>query len=533
MAKKTNSSTGTFNPFHLKVTSPADSLLSDISVNGTFSGLSFIMPNPDPILKKLGWNKDIEAYQEILADPQLYGAIENNRKPGVKSLLRYLDNEKCPANEVEFFQKYFEALDRDNTYDNITSQTLDTPQFGRMVFGLVWDNLEGYFLPKKILALPHKMCKFDTNGDVLIQDALGSFSKPDHPARYIVLQHKPTPDNPYGEALLSRCYWNVKFKREAFKLWAIFVEKYGMPWVKAKYNSNQLENTFKMPVDSAAQLLLDHLSNMAREGVIVYPDGVEMDLTNGGNATSIEIFNKLVRICDEQNTKLQLGHSGATESTSGDKLSNDTTATEVRQHIVESDKKFPIMFWNKIIYWIHQFNFSGTEMPIFDLYAKEDVDMQIAERDAKLAPVLMQSGLKLSKEYLIKTYGFVEEDIEDLSVPVQPENGTQKNLQTQNGTQNMSFINLDTFHAKADDKFEDQELIDEQIEKAVENSASTESMIADVIAMVNNADKLEDIKDDIAKMFKKVKSEGFEEDLVNLLFAAELVGHFAAKSETE
>ena len=94
-------------------TTALSSLESELSIHGLkFNGFADLLPNPDPILKQFGWNKDVEAYRELLSDPQLYGAIENNRKPGVKSLIRYLDNEKTPEAELEFFKDYFDKMAR-------------------------------------------------------------------------------------------------------------------------------------------------------------------------------------------------------------------------------------------------------------------------------------------------------------------------------------------------------------------------------------------------------------------------------------
>ena len=37
--------------------------------------------------------------------------------------------------------------------------------------------------------------------------------------------------DPYGESILSRCYWSVFFKKDTIKFWSTFTEKYGMPYL--------------------------------------------------------------------------------------------------------------------------------------------------------------------------------------------------------------------------------------------------------------------------------------------------------------
>lgn len=520
-----------------------------------FYGFMDIMPNPDPVLKKMGYGYDVSIYKDLLADPQLYGAIENNRKPGVTSLLRYLDNEKCPKQELEFFQTFFNELDDKGIYNNITNQTLDTPQFGRTVFGLQWGKVNGIFIPVKISQIPANECAFNGKSELLVMNEFGFYEIPEHPARYIVLQHKATLDNPYGEPLLSRCYWNIRFKKDGMKLWALFTEKFGMPWVKANYNASAIANAFNISPTDAANMLLEQLSAMAKDGIIVFPDGTSVDIASSGQKDNSEIYEKMVRICDEQNTKLQLGHSGATESTSGDKLSNDTTATDVRQNVIDSDKMYPIMFWNKIIDWIHFFNFCGNEKPRFDLYAKEDVDMSWAERDAKLVPVFTLAGLKPTPEYLKKTYGFEDGDIELIDTSIKEENEvilpekqteekpveeeveeteeekTAKDLQIDKFRMLAHSLIHKFFNANAIEEYPDQQLIDNQADNAVDNDIFENTIVSFIAKKMENFNSYEEAEKNIPNLLSKIDTKEFEDYLTQILFAADMVGRLSVKDE--
>jgi len=299
----------------------------------------------------------------------------------------------------------------------------------------------------------------------------------------------------------------------------MFTEKFGIPWVAGNYNPQLLANAYGTTIDNAAQLFFDALSSMARDGVIIFPDGTNVNLVDASKGSSSDIFEKMVRICDEQNTKLVLGHSGATESTSGDKLSNDTTATDVRKSIIDADKTFPITLWNKVIDWIHYFNFNGDQKPRFDLYAKEDVDMQWAERDNKLVNVLALSGKKLSKSYFIKTYGFDEDDL----IETEPEPITD-NTPTPNA--------LATTHIVAQkDEFADQTLIDEFADKLVQSSQPTEKILLEIIEKINSLDGYQDAEAKIATLLDTIDTANFEEKLADNLFLADLIGRLSVNEE--
>jgi len=525
----------------------SSSLQEDLSngvMSNLFSGLTYIMPNPDPVLKKLG--KDIDAYQELLSDPQLYGAIENNRKPGVTSLLMYLDNPDGNQNELNFIKTYFDRLRNKNIYSNCVNKSLDTSQFGWEVFGTVWGNMDNCFVPLQISAMPHKLCKFDLNGKLLVSTDGSNFNYPDHPAKYIVLQHKATIENPYGEPLLSRCYWNVRFKRDGFKLWALFTEKYGMPWVTAKYNPAQLAKAFNVQdISSAANKLLESLSNMAKDGIIVFPDGTEINIAKTGDgAINTVIFEKLVRICDEQNTKLQLGHSGATESTSGDKLSNDRTAEDIRKAVIDSDKQYPVMLFNELIYWIHQFNFSGNIIPKYDLFAREDVDMALAERDAMLVPVLSMSGKKFSQNYLEKNYGFEKDDLEDWDAATQQTTLVQ-NPPTKSNTKSntkpttkaeaiknlIQGLNKEGYFNATNKLTPDQEIIDGAADTASSDNRPTDILLNVITDYLENKNDFKEALASLAKLFPKMNSDELQAKLEQILFMADVVGRLSVQDE--
>lgn len=60
-----------------------------------------------------------------------------------------------------------------------------------------------------------------------------------------------------------------------------------------------------------------------------------------------------------------------------------------------------------LVEWTFNFNWQG-QAPSFELFRESDVDKVLAERDK----ILHDSGLKFTKAYFMKAYGFSEDDIE-------------------------------------------------------------------------------------------------------------------------
>lgn len=79
------------------------------------------MPNPDPILRKMG--RQIDVYRELLRDPLVGGQIRR-RKAAVARLEWRLDGDDVPQNVRDTVQAAFEQLDIFNLIKDILNATL-------------------------------------------------------------------------------------------------------------------------------------------------------------------------------------------------------------------------------------------------------------------------------------------------------------------------------------------------------------------------------------------------------------------------
>ena len=107
-------------------------------------------------------------------------------------------------------------------------------------------------------------------------------------------------------------------------------------------------------------------------------------------------------------SKAILGQTLTTEIGSTGSYAASNTHMQVRQDIVDSDKKLVEGVINQLIQWIYEINFTNAEVPVFELYEPEDVDLTLAQRDK----ILSDTGVKFTKEYFIKNYGLEDEDFD-------------------------------------------------------------------------------------------------------------------------
>lgn len=92
---------------HDLATSLADEIASRQSMVFSFGGMMLSLPNPDPVLKRLG--KDIEVYREIMNDPVIKGAVRR-RRSAVVALEYGLEQGKASDKTMKLCQEVLAKL---------------------------------------------------------------------------------------------------------------------------------------------------------------------------------------------------------------------------------------------------------------------------------------------------------------------------------------------------------------------------------------------------------------------------------------
>ena len=127
---------------HIKLKTPdgtiaptAEQLSSQIAVLSRFgmSGFGGWLPNPDPILRKLG--RQIDVYRELLRDPLVGGQVRR-RKAVVARLQWRLDGDDVPPNVRDTIQAALAQHDLDRLIKDILNATL----FGYQPIEIIWQH---------------------------------------------------------------------------------------------------------------------------------------------------------------------------------------------------------------------------------------------------------------------------------------------------------------------------------------------------------------------------------------------------------
>lgn len=466
-----------------------------------------MLPDPDPILRKI--NKDISTYRELMTDPHLFSTIQQ-RKSGVLSLNWELQQQDSAQSEFEFVNSILNNINLENLIDQI----LNTPLFGFTVFEIIWKKDGSYLIPDRIDEKPQEWFFFDQYNNLNYKKKFNpNLGTNDgeivNPLKFILVQHKPTYSNPYGERVLSRCFWPVTFKRGGLKFWITFTEKYGNPFLVGKLPRGSAQTD----IDN----LLTSLENMIQDAVAVIPDDSSIDIKEAQRSSSVEVFKELMNFMNSEISKAILTQTLTTEVQDTGTYAASKTMSDMLANIQQADQRLVERAVNKIVDLIYQVNFNSTNKPKFILYADEDVDKLLAERDQ----ILVNTGIKFTKDYYIRNYNLLPEDFEIVANA----SGIGKDAGTPSFAEKN---NVGTKLALSDEKILTDEIVNQLPDKLLQ--LQIESTLKPVLSLIEKGESYETIMEELAKTYPAMSTNQLEELLTKLLFISEITGRNSVSS---
>lgn len=363
--------------------------------------------NPDEILRRIGGR--IEIYKSLLYDAHVKSCVQSRRSGVLK--LEYILN-KGDANDVEF--EFLTSIFKRFKLKKIISEMLEAPLFGYKIMEVIWLSENGYLVPTDIIGRPQEWFTFDGSGIPLFRDSSGTTHNL-YPNKFFVIQHNADYKNPFGEAILSSCYYNVMNKKEIANLWATFTDKYGMPFLFA-YPDNQgiILGDTKDKTDE----ILDALDSMRQDGVGVMPAGYKVEAVTIGTVGNTEIYQKLIEYYNNEISKAILSSTLTQEIGDKGAYAASKTHQEVRQDVIDGDKQLVEEWFNKLIRWVVDLNFGKKDnYPEFAFYEEQDVDAPLADVVFKL-----KDQVKFNKSFYVNNMYWKEDEFEvkDEIVPDNP-----------------------------------------------------------------------------------------------------------------
>ena len=476
---------------------PAD-LTAHLAVAQRFWGIGGFggyLPNPDPVLKKLG--RDISVYRELLSDPIVAGHVRR-RKSAVAGMEWRIEANGAPDTVCDTIAELFSGFD----LYRLINQILDATLYGYQPLEIIWQR-GSLWLPSEIVAKPQEWFQFDQDGQLRFRLS-GSLNDEPVPAfKFLCPTHNASYTNPYGIGDLSCIYWPTIFKRGGLKFWAEFSEKFGAPWIIGREpRSNTNQDTDR---------LLDALEQLIGNSVATIPDDSSVEIKEAaGKQGSADVYDRFIRYCRSEIAIALLGQDQTTEKDSTH--ASATAGLEVTKDIRDNDCRIVEGCLNRLIDWICGFNFAAdTPSPQFVLYTEEAGDKTLAERDQ----ILTGCGVRLSESYWKRAYNLSDDDIVQV---VSPPNATPAS----------PLADFAEHRPAADAGLVIDTLAPLSGSLNVQGQALTDILIG---SLKQGAATPEAVLDRLTAAYPDMDDAALQEELARLIFLAELVGRVEAAEE--
>jgi len=351
---------------------------------------SGLLPNPNKILNKYGRNYQV--LRDILNDAHVWSAVQS-RKGGLLSMdFQIIHSENLSNNKL--IDRFISSNDNSKLFNDI----LDAIYFGFSIIEIIWEEADNSILPKQLLTKPQEWFSFDANSNLYF--VRGNRKTKINNNKVLLSKSEASFSNPYGTPLLSKIYWPLKFKNAGLKYWVRYMEKFGLPSILGQYRRGAKADEIEK--------LLDTLTNMNEDSVIVAPEDIEIKINESKSNSSAELYKELISFCNNEISKAILSQNLTTEVNKGSYAASKTHY-QIRRELIEADKRLVENSMNNLFKKIIDLNSNNNDYPKFE-FMQIDADSESRlQRDRILS---QHTNINFNKKYWSKHYGLDEDEFE-------------------------------------------------------------------------------------------------------------------------
>ncbi|MGB5886525.1 MAG: DUF935 family protein [Acinetobacter venetianus] len=386
-------------------------------------------------------------------------------------------------------------------FAEIASGSINALLFGYSVLEAVYDQADdGQIGLQWIGEKPMEWFEPKNDGRLIYrQDGSGKETEVDQVFKFFMTRRKATYKQPYGKALLTVVYWLDFFRKNGFKFWAKFLERFGTPILKGKCKNSE-------PDDMNQALLSAHAQSVIS---IDAEDDVEiLAVSSNGNAgTSFETFNNTII---RQIQKVILGQTltSGTDGTGSRALGE--VHDNVRKDKLNADIRLVTPTFQAIVDALCALNGWGKHEIILGEKSKQ-LNKDQAERDVKLK----DAGAVFTPQYFIREYGLQEGDLAE-SLP-------SKTPQPQfNALPKRPFSFAASVKKFSPEQQEVEELTDSQKDIVLLDQAK-------INEIVQSTENVEELAVKLMQLMPNANESTFAANLDQALYAADVFGYVTAQ----
>lgn len=262
-----------------------------------------------------------------------------------------LDWEVQPFSEDEIDKEIADFIDEQlkgiENFDEVLIDMLDAIGKGISIMELAWTVEDGRNVIEDIEYVHPKKLVWDSTTDelkVCTREYPSGVELPEN--KFVVHKYKAKSGHASRAGIMRVVSWMYLFKNYDIKDWVSFCEVFGMPLRLGKYDASASESDKKQ--------LMEAIISLGTDAAGIVPSSTMIEFIESQKTTSVEIYEKLARYCDEQISKKDLFVI--------DRKSGINTIAEVNS---SWGIKNPFFFQKKVFYW-------GTKEEQKEIYVLEE-----------------------------------------------------------------------------------------------------------------------------------------------------------------
>jgi phage gp29-like protein len=368
--------------------------------------------------------RQMELFEEVLEKDPHIASIFQARRLAVSGKNYNIVPASDSPKDIEIAGEVERLIKRIRGWQNTLNDMLDAVPKGFSVLEIYWIPKDGKYTISKLKHKHQKKFRFGQVTDLdsdpeeirlivdprhidrlrgLVPDselgkaAIDGISLESTPAlrrRFAILLCRARSGNPARTSLLRTLTYLYLFKNYDVKWWVQFAEKM-LGYVVGKYDSGQPDQK-ELLEQAIMGLSTDAAAVISKDSAIEFAEMAT-------KAASHQVYGDLARWCNEEATKVVLGHTGTNQSTPG-KLGGEDNAKEVKEELVQADAlAMDECITDEIIIPFIIFNFGEQEeYPYYKTDISESPDLR---DEAELDLKLQDMGFPLTKNYVKEKYG--------------------------------------------------------------------------------------------------------------------------------
>lgn len=455
----------------------------------------------------------MELFEEIEEkDTHLFSQMQT-RKLAVTGL----DWEVQPFSEAledkeiaDFISGQLSALEN---FDEVLIDMLDAIGKGVSILEIEWAVKNGRNVIEDIEYVHPKKLIWDSTTDEMMictKEYPAGIEFPEN--KFVVHRYKAKSGHMSRAGIMRVVAWMYLFKNYDIKDWVSFCEVFGMPLRLGKYDAAASEDDKKQ--------LMEAIISLGTDAAGIVPSSTMIEFIESQKTTSVEIYERLARYCDEQISKAILGQT-LTSDSGGGSYAQSKTHNEVRHDLTVADAKaLAVTIRRDIIRPLVEFNFGmEANIPLFGFDCREVEDQKEVVEIYKT--LVCDMGLEISKSHIYKKFNIPKpEEGDEILNPPHPAAG-----------QELPGENENILKLKQDQGTDEQSQVDEIV--AMSNKQAEDlfrGMMQPIFKIIDKSMDMEELqkilKDEsqLRELYQEMENPELEDLIQQGIYLSHLIG---------